>query len=312
MEQSPWDPEGVEVGLDPAGRLVDAAWQGLLARVDPRALYKRMLAARHLDEHLARVAPPMWAPASGEEAVSVAVALLAADDEWIYPGLRDLAIAAIRGMDLAELAKQALGAAYNGRPGAISATELAVAHVPEALGVHLGMAVGHAQAHKLDGCGRAVVALFGEGLTTTGSFHEAIAAAVVGDLPVVFVCKSQLWPEGAPAEAGLLGDSVTERLRACGLWARRCDGADVIGVARSLELALQRARDGRGPSLVEVVVTPLHAPQVPSHRDPLERLRRYLEVTEQWSPTFVAAIEAEIQGQLGRAFTLAAGDLQKR
>jgi len=307
MEQSAWDPEGVEVGLDPAGRLVDAAWRELLARVDPRALYKRMLAARQLDLHVARFAPPMWAPAAGEEAVSVAVALLTAEDEWIYPGLRDLAIAAIRGMDLAELAKQALGSAYNGRPGAISATELAVAHVPEALGVHLGLAVGHAQAHKLDGCGRAVVALFGEGLTTTGAFHEAVAAAVVGDLPIVFVCKSQLWPEGAPAEAGLLGDPVAERIRACGLWTRRCDGADVIGVAAALELALQRARDGRGPSLVEVVVTPLHAPQVPSHRDPLERLRLYLEGTEQWSPAFVAAIEAELQGQLERAFNLAAG-----
>jgi pyruvate dehydrogenase E1 component alpha subunit len=44
----------------------------------------------------------------------------------------------------------------------------------------------------------------------------------------VLICKSQLWPEGAPAEAGLLGDSVSERGRACGLWTRRVDGADVV------------------------------------------------------------------------------------
>ena len=123
----------------------------------------------------------------------------------------------------------------------------------------------------------------------------------------MLVCKSQLWPEGAPAEAGLLGDSVAERVKACGLWSRRVDGADVVGVYAALDQAFRRARDGRGPGLVEVVATRLQAGEqstdVPAHRDPIERLRRHLDREKQWTPTFQDVIEAEVRGQLERAFS---------
>lgn len=303
MEQTPWDPEGVAVGLDADGRAsgaIDPAW---IQRLDPRALYKRLSAARSLDHRLATLGLPMWAPAAGEEAVSVAVALLLGEGEWVYPGLRDLALGPMLGMDLGELAGQVLGrAGYFGRPGSIAATDLGVAAVPEALGVHLAIAAGQAHGHKLAGGGKATVAIFGEGLTTVGVFHETVALAAAFDLPLVLVCKSQLWPDGAPPEAGLLGDSVADRAGAAGLWTRRADGADVIGVHHALAQALARARDGGGPSLVEVIVTPLLHPDAPAHRDPLERVRRHLDHLGLWSPDFAAAIEAEIEDQLARAF----------
>jgi len=309
-EQSPWDPEDVQVDLDPEGGLSTQA-QTLAEVLDPRAIYKRLVAARLLDHRLGRLGLPMWAPAAGEEAISVAVALLLAEGEWVYPGHRDLAIAPILGMDLEELARQVLGLAdarspalYNGRAGAVSATDLGVAHVPESLGAHLAMAAGQAHAHKLDAHERASVALFGEGLTTAGLFHETAAMAVAADLPLVLICKSQLWPEGAPAEAGLLGDSVGERMRACGLWTRRADGADFFGVYRALEQALSRAREGRGPAFVEVVVTPLYNPDVPARRDPVERVRRYLDRAGLWSPAFEEALEGELRSQLERAFAV--------
>jgi pyruvate dehydrogenase E1 component alpha subunit len=317
MEQTPWDPEDVAVGLDREGGLSPEA-EALLPALEPRALYKRLVAARLLDHRLGRLGLPMWAPAAGEEAVSVAVALLLGEGEWVYPGMRDLAIAPILGMDLDELARQVLGLAdnsgerrapalYNGRAGALSATDLGVAHVPEALGVHLGMAAGQAHASKLEGHEHACVTLFGEGLTTTGLFHETVAAAVSADLPLVMICKSQLWPEGAPAEAGLLGDSVAERVKACGMWIRRADGADAFGVYQALAQAFARAREGRGPAFVEVVVTPLYNPDVPAHRDPVERLRRYLDRAGHWTPAVEEALEKELLGQLDRAFDYARG-----
>ena len=73
-------------------------------------------------------------------------------------------------------------------------------------------------------------------------------------MPLVFVCKSQLWPEGAPAEAGLLGDSVAERAKTMGMWARRCDGADVLGVHRALGTALHRAHDLGDRSVEELLL----------------------------------------------------------
>ena len=83
--------------------------------------------------------------------------------------------------------------------------------------------------------------------------------------------------------------------------------ADVVGVYAALDQAFRRARDGRGPGLVEVVATRLQTGEqstdVPAHRDPLERLRRHLDREKQWTPTFQDVIEAEVRGVLDRAFS---------
>ena len=70
---------------------------------------------------------------------------------------------------------------------------------------------------------------------------------------------------------------------------------------------VEHARDGRGPAFVEVVVTPLYNPDVPAHRDPVERLRRFLDHEGLWTPAFEEALEREILGQLDRAFAYARG-----
>jgi pyruvate dehydrogenase E1 component alpha subunit len=176
----------------------------------------------------------------------------------------------------------------------------------DALGMHLALATGNAQGQKLQGEGRISFALFGEGTTSTGVFHEATMTAAARELPVCFVCRSQLWPDGAPAEAGLVGDSVADRMRANGLWTRRVDGADPVAVYEVLSSAAERARDGKGPGFVEVVVTQMHR-DPPAHRDPIERLRRHLDSTGAWTQTFQDVVEAEINGRLERAFSAAGG-----
>jgi TPP-dependent pyruvate/acetoin dehydrogenase alpha subunit len=82
---------------------------------------------------------------------------------------------------------------------------------------------------------------------------------------------------------------------------RRVDGADPLGVYGAVASAADRARDGRGPGLVEVVVTQLtHDP--PAHRDPVERLRRHLDTAGVWTQTFQDVLEAEVAAELDRAF----------
>jgi pyruvate dehydrogenase E1 component alpha subunit len=167
--------------------------------------------------------------------------------------------------------------------------------------MHLAVAAGRAQGQRLGQPGHVTVAVCGEGVTTTGVFHETLVLAVARDLPLVVVCKSQLWPEGAPAEAGVLGDGVAERARSAGVWARRADGADAVGTLLAVQAAVTRAREGSGPSLVEVIVTQLrHDP--PAHRDPVERMRLYLDQQGQWSQTFQDVVEAEPRTRLDRAF----------
>jgi pyruvate dehydrogenase E1 component alpha subunit len=273
--------------------------------LDLRSYYKKLVAARVLDLKLGRLELPMWASAAGEEAVSVAVGDLLGANDWVFVGNRDAAIALIRKLPLPELIRQLLGqpsAETRGRnvPGSIHSESARIIGAGEGLGIHLALALGHAHGQALFGRGRATVVVFGEGITTTGAFHESVALALAHDVPLVLICKSQIWPEGAPPEAGLLGDSVAERARATGLWSRRCDGADALGVRRSIGAALHRAHDGAGPSLVEVVVTPLLR-DPPAERDPVERMRRLLDARGEWKQQFQDVIEAEIHGLIDKA-----------
>jgi len=303
--ESPWDPEGVEICLQADGALSDPK---LAEGIDLRALYKRLVAARCLDLRLARIGLPMWVSSAGEEAVALACSQLLGDHEWLYPGSRELAAYPLRGLDLDEFMRQVAGhqtadsSGYNGRAGAVSGPDVWIAHAPESLGVHLAMAAGQAHAERIRGTKRAVIATLGEGMTTVGIYRETLAMAAACDLPLVLVIKSQLWPDGAPAEAGVLGDSVSDRARALGIWSRRTDGADVLGVYRAIANALTRARENRGPGVVEVVVTQLaHCKDAPAHRDPVERLRSHLDGAGVWTPTFQDVVEAEARGLLERA-----------
>lgn len=302
----PWDPEGATFVLDADGRPQGGAIPGV-GGLDVRAYYKQLVAARCLDVRLGRLGLPMFAPAAGEEAPLVATALVAAEQDWIYPGLRDAAIALVRGMPTDELAAQVLGKHGGAKlPGRVSSPSLRIAGTTSSLAMHLALAAGHAHGQKLTGDGGITFALLGEGASTAGAFHESLAVAAACDLPLVVVCRSQLWPNGAPAEAGVLGDSVAERAKGYGLWERRVDGADPIAVYLAIAAAAARARDRRGPALVEVVVTQLvHDP--PAHRDPVERLRRHLDAAGQWTSMFQDVIEAEVRGKLDRAFAALGG-----
>jgi TPP-dependent pyruvate/acetoin dehydrogenase alpha subunit len=301
MESTPWDPEGVTVVLDPHGRVVPDA---NVREVDVKRYYKLLVAARCLDLRLGRAALPMWASAAGEEAALVATALAARDADWIYPGLRDAAVALARGVDYDAIASAMLGAgsaSLPALPGRIASARHRIGTTTDALGMHLALAAGEAHGQKLLRDGGVTFALFGEGLTTTGVFHEVAMMAVACDLPLVLVCRSQVWPDGAPAEAGVVGDAVAERAKACGLWVRRVDGADPLGVFSAVAAAADRARDRRGPALVEVVVTQLGR-DPPAHRDPIERMRRHLDAAGLWTQTWEDVIEAEVRGGLDRAF----------
>lgn len=283
--------------LDARGALAEGATTG---SVDLRAYYKALVSARVLDLRLSRMGLPMWASAAGEEAPAVAVAMLADDSDWIYPGGRDLAVAVTRGVPHDDVARAITGQARGGGP-ALPARVASAAHrigtTTDALGMHLGFAAGQAHAQKLEGAGAITFALFGEGLTTAGVFHETVALAVRADLPLVLICKSQVWPEGAPPEAGLFGDSVEERAKTCGLWARRVDGADPIATREAIDTAAGRARRGRGPGLIEVVVTPVSR-DAPPHRDPVERLRLHLDSLGEWTQTFQDVVEAEARQRI--------------
>lgn len=247
----------------------------------------------------------------------------------IFPGRRDLALPIALGVPLAELLVQSAapyhaGAAEHWRAfrsdeGRSDSAKALLAQQHDELGLDLLLATGDARVRRLAAqLGDALtpelaamrngvtVACFGEGLTTHASFLEATSIAVAADLPLVFVSKSRQWADSAPAEAGILGDNLADRARACGLWTRRIDGADCIGIHHYLRRAIERAREGHGPALLDLVVTPASL-QPPGHRDPIERLRRHLHRRGLWTEEYAEQLDDRITELLDAGISLLSG-----
>ena len=170
MEATAWDPEGATWVLDTDGRLSDAS---VAAGLDLRSYYKALVAARCLDVRLSRANLPMFASAAGEEAPLVATAFAARDEDWIYPGLRDGAIALVRGMSFDEIANAVVHQPTLG----LASASLRIGTGTAALGMNLAIAAGQAHGQKLAGAKAITFALLGEGTTTTAGFHETLVAA---------------------------------------------------------------------------------------------------------------------------------------
>jgi len=160
------------------------------------------------------------------------------------------------------------------------------------VGAHLTIANGAALSAKVRGSGQVAVCFFGDGATNIGAFHEAINLAAVWSLPVVFVCENNLWMEYTPiASVTAVSRPAADRAASYGLEAITVDGNDADAVYSIACQVLERARAGKGPSLVEALTYRHggHSRADPGsyrnpeevqawlQRDPLTRMRLRLE-----------------------------------
>ena len=119
------------------------------------------------------------------------------------------------------------------------------------VGGNIPVAVGAALAQKLLGTDRVVVCFFGDGASNTGNFHESLNMASLWDLPVVFVCENNMYAMSVPwAKASKLPD-IADRACAYGIPGEVVDGMDVLAVRGAVVMAVERARRGEGPTLIE-------------------------------------------------------------
>jgi pyruvate/2-oxoglutarate/acetoin dehydrogenase E1 component/TPP-dependent pyruvate/acetoin dehydrogenase alpha subunit len=119
------------------------------------------------------------------------------------------------------------------------------------VGGNIPVAVGAALAQKLQGTDRVVLCFFGDGASNTGNFHESLNMASLWDLPVVFVCENNLYAMSVPwVKASKLPD-IASRACAYGIPGEVVDGMDVLAVRGAVAKAIERARRGEGPSLIE-------------------------------------------------------------
>jgi acetoin:2,6-dichlorophenolindophenol oxidoreductase subunit alpha len=139
------------------------------------------------------------------------------------------------------------------------------------------IAAGAALAQKMKGLDNVVVSFFGDGATNEGAFHEALNLAAVWGLPVVFVCENNKYGMSNSTEKSMKIENISERGAAYGIPGVTVDGNDVDEVFEAAKLAVERARSGQGPTLIECL-TYRHK----GHSKSDKNLYRTKEEIEEW------------------------------
>jgi TPP-dependent pyruvate/acetoin dehydrogenase alpha subunit len=191
---------------------------------------------------------------AGQEAVAVGVCLALAPEDYVAGTYRGHGHALAKGTEPEPLIAEMLGRATGvcgGRAGSMNVIDLAHGLVGcyGIVGGSIAAALGAGLAAKRQG--RVAVCFFGDGATNQAYFHECLNMAAVQKLPVVFVCENNLYAEFTPLAAATAGADIAGRAAAYGAPSAVVDGNDLWAVAAAAGDAVQRARRGEGPTLLE-------------------------------------------------------------
>ena len=192
----------------------------------------------------------------GQEAIGVGSALLAEQDDVLCPSHRDLGAFLVRGMSARTVLAQFMGRVdgpTRGRDGNMHMGDLDLNLISfiSSIGSIVPVAGGAALALRYQGKPNVVFCYFGDGATSRGDWHEGLNLAAVQKLPVVYVCNNNQYAYSTPVELQMPVEHVADRGPAYGIPAEIVDGNDVIAVHQATQRAVEHARSGRGPAMIE-------------------------------------------------------------
>ncbi|MBK8978361.1 MAG: pyruvate dehydrogenase (acetyl-transferring) E1 component subunit alpha [Planctomycetes bacterium] len=300
-----------------------------LSADDLRRLHRTMLAARILDERglalqrQGRIG--FYLQALGQEASHVGSAFAMRDSDWFFPAYRQPGIPILRGVSYDDIVCEWYGNdgdTSKGRqmPVHYSFRQANFVSISSPIGTQISQAAGAGMAARIRGDDTVFMTYFGDGGTSSNDFHSGLNFAGVFKAPVVFVCENNHWAISVPLKGQTASDSMAAKAHAYGMPGVRVDGNDVLAVYRVCKEAVERARKGEGPTLVETVTYRMgshsssddasryrDAEEYESwkQRDPIERFERYLENKKLFDPAdkqaLVDGIKAEINEAIKRA-----------
>ncbi len=289
------------------------------------ALYRWMLMTRGLEEmghvlYKQGKIPGSFYTGKGNEAASVGVAAAMGPEDVGAPLHRNLGVHLARGTQPWRIFANYLGRVdgpSRGRDGNVHFADLdrgqitIVSHLPAMLPVVVGCAL----AFRIRGDDRVAVGWFGEGASARGDCHEAMNFAGVHRLPVVFICDNNQWAYSTPTHLEYATERLSDRAVAYGFGGVTVDGTDVLAVHAEAERAIEKARAGGGPTLIESMTLRMegHAVHddafyVPrtmlstwAERDPIGRYRLWLAENAAFSEREDEDLRAEVKALLGDA-----------
>ena len=284
-----------------------------------RGLYEAMALTRAFDAKAVTLQRTgrlgTFASSLGQEAVAVGVAAAMRAEDVLVPSFREQGAQLLRGVRPLELLLY-WGGDERGSDFRDAREDFPVC-VP--VGSHAPHAAGVAMAFKLRGEARVAVCVFGDGATSKGDVYEAMNFAGVERLPVVFVVNDNQWAISVPRARQSAAPTLAHKAAAVGFDGVQVDGNDVLAVRHAVGEAVERARDGGGPTLVEAMTYRLadHTTADDAsryrddaevsrqwHADPVARLRRHLTARDEWDD----AREHALERRCGDAMEAAADD----
>jgi 2-oxoisovalerate dehydrogenase E1 component len=294
------------------------------ADLDPRLddqtlveLYRAMVLAREADGRMLKLQRQgrigTFPPATGQEAIACGATLALKKSDWFVGAYRELGGKLMRGEPLEKILLY-----YNGyEEGNTLPRELRTLPGYVILASQLPHAVGIGYAmQQLKEKETAVLAFFGDGATSQGDFHEALNFAGVWRAPVIFVCQNNHWAISVPRRIQTHSETIAQKAVAYGMPGIQVDGNDVLAVYRAVHEALERARAGGGPTLIEALTYRLlmhttaddptkyrseEEVQEWWKREPIPRFRSYLEKKGIWNADLQAGLEARVREEVDRA-----------
>lgn len=288
-------------------------------------VYRMMSLIRVLDDRMMTLQRQgrvgFYGTASGQEAACIGSAYALRKSDWIFPALREGAAMLLRGFPLVPYLAQVFGNSGDVTRGRQMPSHQAARSVNQVswsscIGTQLPQAVGAAWAAKLQKQDTVALAYLGDGATSSADFHVAMNFAGVFKVPVVFVCQNNHWSISLPTDKQTASESIAVKARAYGFPGVKIDGNDVEEVYAAVREAVDRARAGGGPTLIEAETYRMGAHSSSDDptryrdqaevdrwklRDPLDRLRAKLYEARRWDPQREEALRVELLAQVNAA-----------
>ena len=275
------DPQGNLVGDDPG--------------LDPgiyQAMYRNMVLARELDRRMLALQRQgrigTYAMLEGHEAVQIGSAMALRPDDFVFPSYREHGVQITHGLPI-----DVLLAYWRGLPNSgwdVEKYRTGIVTVP--IASQLPHAVGYAYYRRLLGDDTVTAVYFGDGATSEIDFHSGMNFAGVWKTPTVFVCANNLYAISVPYHKQTASETIAQKADAYGFPGVRVDGMDPVAVYLATREAVERARRGEGPTLIEAM-TYRYGPHATADdptlyrtddevaewrkKDPIDRMRRFLE-----------------------------------
>lgn len=285
-------------------------------------LFRGMLRVRLLDGRMLNLQRQgrigFFGQSTGQEAAIIGSAAALTPEDWVAPALREAGVALWRGLPIERLIAQCMGKGHEvsqGRQMPCHHTFRAAHFVSmsSVIATQLLHAVGIARAMQLKKDPFVAMGYLGDGATSEHDFHCALNFAGVWKAPVVFFCQNNQWAISVPFARQTAAKSIAAKAAAYGMPGVRVDGNDVLAVLSETGKAVERARSGGGPTLIEALTYRRlgHSSSDDPSRyreasevakwealDPIDRLRKHLQALGLLDARKEEAIEEELQAQI--------------